>query len=200
MAVLQDVERFLATEPGNIIGGEVVASRAGGRFEVHDPATGSLLTTVPSSMAADIDAADAVGRRSRRGASWPHRTLAPVAAAGRPDGRHRLGGSADGRQRRWLTLAADHPRHRPVPLLHRARADDRDRQIEPRRTSTSTPDESRPAWSSDHPVELPPADVCYKLGPALAAAAPWCQAGRADATVGAAPGRTVQRPGSRPGW
>lgn len=64
MAVLQDVERFLATEPGNIIGGEVVASRAGGRFEVHDPATGSLLTTVPSSMAADIDAAVDAARRA----------------------------------------------------------------------------------------------------------------------------------------
>ena len=51
----------------NLIDGELVAARSGKTFAVVNPATGLEVAVVPSSDAADVDAAVAAARRAQRG-------------------------------------------------------------------------------------------------------------------------------------
>jgi phenylacetaldehyde dehydrogenase len=67
VALLESVEAFSAREHQLFIGGEFVASRGGERIDVHNPATGGLLTTVASANAEDVDAAVAAARAALPG-------------------------------------------------------------------------------------------------------------------------------------
>lgn len=60
--LLDSVASFASREHELFIDGAFVASRSGERFEVHNPATNELLTTVASADADDIDAAVAAAR------------------------------------------------------------------------------------------------------------------------------------------
>lgn len=64
MAILESVEVFLGRQHGLIIDGVERPSASGERFDVINPSTGEVLTTVASGTAQDIDDAVAAARRA----------------------------------------------------------------------------------------------------------------------------------------
>jgi phenylacetaldehyde dehydrogenase len=61
-ALLDPVTEFLSHDHGLLIGGEEVEAVSGERFDVVNPADGTVLTTVPSAGPADVDAAVSAAR------------------------------------------------------------------------------------------------------------------------------------------
>jgi phenylacetaldehyde dehydrogenase len=59
--------RFLARDPGHLIGDEWTPSRSGKTFPVYNPATGAVIANVALGEKADIDAAVASARRALTG-------------------------------------------------------------------------------------------------------------------------------------
>ena len=66
-----------------LIGGKAVAASDGGRFDVVDPATGEVITTVADGT---VDDAHGRGRRGRRGGSWLGGHRPARAGGGAPPG------------------------------------------------------------------------------------------------------------------
>lgn len=60
--VLESVASFVARDHGLFIGGEFVPSRGNARLDVYNPATDTVLATVPAANADDVDAAVAAAR------------------------------------------------------------------------------------------------------------------------------------------
>jgi phenylacetaldehyde dehydrogenase len=76
-AVLDEVSAFVSTEHGLLVGGEEREARDGARFDVFNPATGEVLTTVPAAGADDVD--DAVQAARAAYPAW--RDLPPARRA-----------------------------------------------------------------------------------------------------------------------
>lgn len=74
--LLESVRTFIGSERANLIGGDWTTGRDG-HFDVENPATGEILTTVPQAGAADVDDAVAAARDALAG--W--RAMAPTARA-----------------------------------------------------------------------------------------------------------------------
>jgi phenylacetaldehyde dehydrogenase len=66
----QTAARFIQREHLLLIDGQWVAPRAGGRFEVEDPATGLRIAQVAEGQAVDIDLAVAAARRAFESGEW----------------------------------------------------------------------------------------------------------------------------------
>lgn len=64
------VRNYLSQPRGMIINGEHVASESGETYETYNPATGAVLTTVPQSTAADVDAAVKSARQAFENPAW----------------------------------------------------------------------------------------------------------------------------------
>src|SRR6185437_11866297 len=60
--ILEPVADFIREEHGLLIGGEEVPARSGKRFDVVDPATGEVISTVPQAEPQDVDDAVASAR------------------------------------------------------------------------------------------------------------------------------------------
>jgi phenylacetaldehyde dehydrogenase len=60
--ILDPVAAFIGREHGLLIGGEEVDARAGGRFDVVDPATGETIATAPRAEQEDVNDAVAAAR------------------------------------------------------------------------------------------------------------------------------------------
>jgi phenylacetaldehyde dehydrogenase len=66
--ILEPVADFIREEHGLLIGGEEVTARSGKRFDVVDPATGEVISTVPQAGPQDVD--DAVASARAAFPSW----------------------------------------------------------------------------------------------------------------------------------
>ena len=74
------VEKYLGQPRRMLIGGQWVESLSGEALESVDPATGSLLTTIPRGDATDVDRAVAAARTAFESGPWraiPHLTCSP---------------------------------------------------------------------------------------------------------------------------
>ena len=70
-AAVGDAARtFLGTPRKMLIGGEWVDALSGNRMDVRDPATGEVITTVPSAGPNDVDAAVRSARTAFESADW----------------------------------------------------------------------------------------------------------------------------------
>lgn len=97
--LLAEVESFIASEHGLFIDGQQVPAAHGERFEVHDPATGRVLTEVAAGTSGDVDRAVS----SARSALPVWNGLAP---ASRAELLWRLGEAIEARAEEFAQLEA----------------------------------------------------------------------------------------------
>lgn len=72
---MSDTLAAAVAERGNFIDGREIAGSGGGRVEVRNPATGSVIATIPDSAREDVDSAVRAARAAFLGSAWGGMTI-----------------------------------------------------------------------------------------------------------------------------